>query len=128
MSNVIFRLDFGFSGLVARPSRNPTLCLLRTAFENPIATFSFAYTYGFYAAESVGGDLIAAPCALVTVTTRGGILPLRQSRLMPAKTRAVRNWVAIHLVIQACRRCRTGLFHTLQLQASRVLNRQMVQA
>lgn len=75
----------------------------------------------------MGGNLITARRASVTMTLKAGILSQRRSRLMQAIRAVVRCLLASHLAIPArLRRC-AGLPRSAQLRAGGVLDRQMVQ-
>jgi D-threo-aldose 1-dehydrogenase len=81
------RLGFGTSLLMARLGRRESVRLLEVAHESGITHFDTARAYGYGEAESAVGEFLTGRRDAVTVTTKVGLLPPRNSRgLRAAKT------------------------------------------
>jgi D-threo-aldose 1-dehydrogenase len=74
------RLGFGTSLLMARLGRRASVRLLEVAHESGIIHFDTARAYGYGEAESAVGEFLAGRRDAVTVTTKVGLLPPRNSR------------------------------------------------
>ena len=88
------RLGFGTSLLMARLGRRESVRLLEVAHESGITHFDTARAYGYGEAESAVGDFLAGRRDAVTVTTKVGLLPPRNSRGLRAAKAVARAAVS----------------------------------
>jgi D-threo-aldose 1-dehydrogenase len=76
------RLGFGCSSLMGAVGRRESLAILEHAFDAGIRHFDVAPMYGYGEAESCLGDFLKRHRAEVTVTTKYGIPPAKNSSLI----------------------------------------------
>lgn len=76
------RLGFGGSSLMGALGRRDSLALLEAAFDAGIRHFDVAPLYGYGEAESCLGEFLQRHRAEVTVTTKYGIPPAKNSALI----------------------------------------------
>jgi D-threo-aldose 1-dehydrogenase len=76
------RLGFGCSSLMGATGRRDSLRLLESAFDAGIRHFDVAPMYGYGEAESCLGEFLQRHRAEVTVTTKYGIPPAKNSPLI----------------------------------------------
>ena len=79
MMKTVPTLGFGCSSLMGHETAQERMALLGAAFESGIRHFDVARFYGFGEAEGALGDFIKSRRAEVTVTTKFGISPPKQS-------------------------------------------------
>lgn len=78
-SRITTRLGFGCSSVMGALGRKDSLRLLEAAFDAGIRHFDVAPSYGYGEAESCLGEFIARHPGQLTVTTKFGIPPAKQS-------------------------------------------------
>jgi D-threo-aldose 1-dehydrogenase len=83
------RLGFGCSSLMGANSRRDSLKLLESAYDAGIRHFDVAPMYGYGEAESCLGDLLQFHRSQVTITTKYGIPPPKNSTLIKVGRRIV---------------------------------------
>jgi len=83
------RLGFGCSSLMGATGRRESLSLLESAFDAGIRHFDVAPMYGYGEAESCLGEFLQRHRAEVTVTTKYGIPPGKNSPLIGLARRVV---------------------------------------
>jgi D-threo-aldose 1-dehydrogenase len=76
------RLGFGCSSLMGATSRRGSLKLLESAYDAGIRHFDVAPMYGYGEAESCLGEFLQCHPGQVTVTTKYGIAPAKNSALI----------------------------------------------
>ena len=81
------RLGFGCSSLMGALNRRDSLRLLEAAYDAGIRHFDVAPMYGYGEAESCLGEFLQTHCNDVTVTTKYGIAPPKNSALVRAGRR-----------------------------------------
>jgi D-threo-aldose 1-dehydrogenase len=75
-------LGFGTAQLMARIGRRESVRLLHAAFDAGITHIDTARLYGYGAAESAVGDLLAGRRHQITVATKFGIFPPARSPML----------------------------------------------
>jgi D-threo-aldose 1-dehydrogenase len=81
------RLGFGCASLMGATGRRDSLRLLEVAYDAGIRHFDVAPMYGYGEAESCLGEFLKNHRGQVTVTTKYGILPTRNSAMIKAGRR-----------------------------------------
>lgn len=81
------RLGFGCANLMGATGRRDSLRLLEAAYDAGIRHFDVAPMYGYGEAESCLGELLQNHPGQVTVTTKYGILPAKNSAIIKAGRR-----------------------------------------
>jgi aryl-alcohol dehydrogenase-like predicted oxidoreductase len=76
------RLGFGCSSLIGATTRRESLRLLETAFDAGIRHFDVAPMYGYGEAESCLGEFLQRHPGQLTVTTKYGIAPPKNSAVL----------------------------------------------
>jgi len=76
------RLGYGCSSLMGALDRKQSLALLEAAFDAGVRHFDVAPLYGFGQAESCLGEFLGRHRGVVTVTTKYGIPPAKNSGLI----------------------------------------------
>jgi len=89
------RLGYGTSNLAGRLGRKESIRLLDAAFDAGIRHFDTAPMYGYGAAEGVLGEFLRTKRDQVTVTTKFGIEPPRQSPVMTVARNVAKAAVAV---------------------------------
>jgi len=89
------RLGYGTSNLAGRLSRKESIHLLEAAFDAGIRHFDTAPMYGYGAAEGVLGEFLRTKRDQLTVTTKFGIEPPRQSPVMTVARNLAKAAVAV---------------------------------
>ena len=83
------RLGFGCSSLMGAMGRRDSLSLLESAYDAGIRHFDVAPMYGYGEAESCLGEFLQRHRRQVTVTTKYGIPPAKNSSLLSVARRIV---------------------------------------
>jgi D-threo-aldose 1-dehydrogenase len=78
------RLGFGCGSLMGATNRRDSLKLLETAYDARIRHFDVAPMYGYGEAEACLGEFLQNHRGQITVTTKYGIVPPRNSTLLKA--------------------------------------------
>ena len=118
------RLGFGTALLMARLGRRESVRLLEVAHESGITHFDTARAYGYGEAESALGEFLAGRRDAVTVTTKLGMSPTRNSRALRAAKALARTAVSRAPALRARVRGRaqamvaTGCFEPRQARLS----------
>lgn len=76
------RLGFGCAPMLGRVGRRPSLRALSVAYDLGVRHFDVARSYGFGEAESLLGEFLADKRQHVTITTKFGIVPPRNTRAL----------------------------------------------
>ncbi len=76
------RLGFGCAPILGRIGRKASLRALALAYEQGITHFDVARSYGFGEAEQLLGEFLAGKRGGVTVTSKFGVVPPRNTRVL----------------------------------------------
>lgn len=120
----ISRLGYGTSMLMSRLNRRQSVRLVRAALDAGITHFDTARLYGHGEAESALGEALRGTRERVTITTKVGILPPKQSVALSVARQVARKLVALQPGLRkrfrrAAEGLRTmGVFHIPTIAAS----------
>ncbi|MBY4898862.1 aldo/keto reductase [Cupriavidus sp. AU9028] len=87
------RLGFGCAPILGRVGKKDALRALHTAYDNGIRHFDVARSYGFGEAEGLLGEFIADKRQDLTVTTKFGVVPPRNTRALGLAKSFARGWL-----------------------------------
>lgn len=87
------RLGFGCAPILGRVGKKDALRALHTAYDSGIRHFDVARSYGFGEAEGLVGEFIADKRQHLTVTTKFGVVPPRNTRALGLAKSFARGWI-----------------------------------
>ena len=87
------RLGFGCAPMLGRVGRKESLRALAIAYDNGIRHFDVARSYGFGEAEALLGEFLAGKRQHVTVTSKFGVVPPRNTRALSLAKSLARGWI-----------------------------------